>query len=188
MCIRDSISALRQSGGLWLLALALINALPVAVTSTLFLFFVSDKLLLPDLAGPFLILFFLAAGLSVPFWSGAVAKLGARAVLIPAMILAIASFVGAALLPAGAAMGFALICLGSGAALGADMVILPLLFSATLHRAGLEAGQAFGFWSLAGKLSFALAAIILLPLLDLAGFVPGQSNPPEALFLSLIHI
>ncbi|WP_072506275.1 MFS transporter [Phaeobacter porticola] len=176
-----SVSALRDAGGFRLLALALVNSLPVAMTSTLFLFFVEDRLALPDLAGPFLVLFFLAAGVSVPFWTRAADRYGARNVLFPAMILAILSFVSAAFLPAGAALGFAAICIGSGAALGADMVILPVLFSRALARAGLQAGQAFGLWSFAVKLALAAAAVLLLPLLQLSGFTPGGQNSSAAL-------
>jgi Na+/melibiose symporter-like transporter len=176
-----SLTALHGAGGTRLLVLALINSLPVAMTSTLFLFFVEEKLGLPDLAGPFLILFFLAAGISVPFWTRVSAKYGARQVLIPAMALAIMSFISAAILPEGAALAFALICIGSGAALGADMVILPVLFSSALARAGIQAGQAFGLWSFAAKLALAAAALILLPALELSGFTPGEQNSAAAL-------
>ncbi|MFS4580801.1 MFS transporter [Phaeobacter sp. C3_T13_0] len=176
-----SIIALRESGGFRLLALALVNSLPVAMTSTLFLFFVEDKLALPDMAGPFLVLFFLAAGVSVPMWTQAAERFGARNVLFPAMVLAIVSFVSAAFLPAGASLGFAAICIGSGAALGADMVILPVLFSRALARAGLQAGQAFGLWSFAAKLALAAAAVLLLPLLQVSGFTPGGQNSSAAL-------
>ncbi|MEO3416380.1 MFS transporter [Roseovarius sp. CAU 1744] len=176
-----TLAALRNAGGLRLLLLAFVNSLPVAITSTLFLFFVEDGLLLPDLSGPFLILFFLAAGLSVPLWSRLVTAQGARRILIPAMSLAIISFVGAAALPPGAAWVFGLICVASGAALGADMVILPALFATTLARAGLQAGQAFGVWSFAAKSSLALAAILLLPALEVSGFTPGGDNSRQAL-------
>jgi Na+/melibiose symporter-like transporter len=176
-----SLPALRDAGAARLLLLALVNSLPVAITSTLFLFFVSDYLQLPGMAGPFLILFFLAAGLSVPLWTRACTLFGPRQVLVPAMTLAILSFLGAALLNPGAGAAFAAICLGSGAALGADMVILPVLFSTALSRAGLKAGTAFGLWSFAGKLSLACAAAALLPLLELSGFRPGAANSAAAL-------
>lgn len=172
---------LHRSGASRLLGLALINALPVAMTSTLFLFFVEDRLGLTGQAGPFLVLFFLAAGLSVPLWSRLSRQSGIRPTLLIAMSLAIASFVWAALLTPGNALPFALICIGSGAALGADMVLLPVLFSSALDRAGLKAGQAFGLWFLAGKLALALAAALLLPALDAAGFQPGAANSANAL-------
>jgi Na+/melibiose symporter-like transporter len=97
------------------------------------------------------------------------------------MPLAIVGFAGAAFLAPGNSAGFALICLASGAALGADMVILPVMFSVALTKAGLKASLAFGIWSFAGKMGLALAAFVVLPLLETSGFVPGQTNSAEAL-------
>ncbi len=176
-----SFAGLGQAGALRLLALALVNSLPVAITSTLFLFFVEDRLQLPGKAGPLLILFFLSAGLSVPFWAKLSNRIGPKQTLMIAMPLAILGFVGAALLAPGNLAGFALICLASGAALGADMVVLPAMFSVVLTRAGLNASAAFGIWSFAGKLGLALAAFFTLPLLERSGFTPGQANSAEAL-------
>ncbi len=176
-----SLTGLGQSGALRLLALALINSLPVAITSTLFLFFVEDRLQLPGKGGPLLILFFLSAGASVPLWARLSNRIGPKQTLMIAMPLAIAGFIGAASLSAGNLTGFALICLASGAALGADMVVLPAMFSVALTRAGLNASAAFGIWSFAGKLGLALAAFFTLPLLERSGFTPGQTNSAAAL-------
>ncbi len=176
-----SLPGMARAGALRLLAIALVNSLPVAITSTLFLFFVEDRLDLPGKAGPLLVLFFLSAGLSVPFWTRASHRLGPRKTLLIAMPLAVLGFVGAAFLAPGKLFGFALICIASGAALGADMVILPAMFSVALTAAGLNASTAFGIWSFAGKLGLALAAFAVLPLLGQSGFVPGQPNSPEAL-------
>lgn len=176
-----SLSGLRQSGALRLLALALVNSLPVAITSTLFLFFVEDKLQLSGMAGPFLILFFLCAGLSVPAWAGLSNRIGPRNVLLFAMPLAILGFVGAAFLGPGQGTAFAVICIVSGAALGADMVVLPAMFSIALTCSGLNASAAFGIWSFAGKFGLALAAFLVLPALQVSGFAPGQENSASAL-------
>ena len=178
---RLSFAGLARAGATRLLLLALINSLPVAVTSTLFLFFVEDRLGLENMAGPLLILFFLSAGLSVPLWARLATRLGRKGTLLIAMPLAILGFAGAAVLPDGAAMGFALICIASGAALGADMVVLPAMFSIALARAGLNASAAFGIWSFAGKLGLALAAFAVLPVLERAGFAPGGANSEDAL-------
>ncbi|WP_170326266.1 MFS transporter [Ruegeria arenilitoris] len=176
-----SFAGLGQAGALRLLFLALVNSLPVAITSTLFLFFVEDRLQLPGKAGPLLILFFLSAGASVPLWAKLSNRIGPKQTLMIAMPLSIAGFIGAATLSAGNLTGFAVICLTSGAALGADMVVLPAMFSVVLTRAGLNASAAFGIWSFAGKLGLALAAFFTLPLLERSGFTPGQANSAEAL-------
>lgn len=168
------------AGGGWLLALALLNALPVAVTATLFLFFVEDHLRLGPLAGPYLAVFFLAAAVAAPGWAALARRLGTRPVLAAAMLLAIAAFGWAAVLPAGATWRFGAVTLGSGAAVGAELVLLPALFAALLARHDLPEGLAFGLWSFAGKLALALAAALVLPALSFAGYVPGTAPDPAA--------
>ncbi|TGD67452.1 sugar:cation symporter [Tabrizicola sp. WMC-M-20] len=171
-----------------LLFIALLNAAPVAVTSTLFLFFVESRLNAPGLEGPFLLLFFLSAAASAPLWSRAAARFGAKRSLLAAMVLAIAAFLWAAALREGDMIPFALICAASGAALGADLTLLPALFARRLSALGKGEGAAFGLWSFMSKLSLALAAATLLPALQAAGFSPGADNTEDALFaLSLLY-
>ena len=170
-----------------LLVLALINSAPVAVTSTLFLFFVESRLELADWAGPFLLLFFLSAAATAQIWSRLGARHGEKPVLLASMALSIASFLWAMALDTGDGLAFALISVASGAALGGDMVLLPALFARRLERLG-NAGAGFGLWSFVSKLSLALAAATLLPSLEWAGFSSGGQNPPEALFvLTLLY-
>ncbi|UWQ74164.1 MFS transporter [Leisingera sp. M658] len=176
-----SVRSLASAGAVRLLALAVLNSLPVALTSTLFLFFAGDRLELAEYAGALLVLFFLCAGLSVPLWTRLSQRTSPKQTLLIAMPLAIASFAGAAFLGAGSLPGFALICAASGAALGADMVLLPAMFSIALTKAGLNAAAAFGIWSFAGKLALALAAALALPLLEQQGFRPGGPNTAQAL-------
>ncbi|GLS88778.1 sugar:cation symporter [Cypionkella aquatica] len=176
-----SLAGLANAGALRILVLALVNSLPVAITSTLFLFFVEDRLQLPGRAGGLLALFFLSAGLSVPVWTKISQRIGAKTTLMISMPLAIAGFAGAAFLAPGDYLGFAIICIAAGAALGSDTILLPAMFSVALTRAGLKASLAFGIWAFAGKLGLALAAFIVMPLLQWNGFVPGAVNSPQAL-------
>nr|RDS93739.1 sugar:cation symporter [Cereibacter sphaeroides f. sp. denitrificans] len=166
-----------------LLLLALVNAAPVAVTSTLFLFFVESRLRAPGSEGPLLLLFFLAAAASAPGWSRMAQHVGARRALLAGMALSVVAFIFAFTLEAGDVVAFALICAASGAALGADMVLLPAIFARHLAQSGAGEATAFGLWSFASKLALALAAATLLPLLQRAGFEPGGGGPAEALML-----
>ena len=166
-----------------LLLVALMNAAPVAVSSTLFLFYVESVLVAPGWEGPLLLLFFLAAAGSAPVWTRAARRFGARAMLLAAMALAIASFSLVLTLGPGDTLAFALICLASGAALGADFALLPALFSRRLEQVAPEAAAGFGLWAFVSKLTLAFAAVVLLPMLEGAGFVSGGENPPEALEL-----
>lgn len=185
-------AVLRDPTALRLLILAAVNAAPLAVTATLFLFFVESRLAAPGWEGPLLILFFLSAAAAAPFWARAAETHGARAVLLTAMVLSILSFGFAATLGAGDIRPFALVCIASGAMLGADTVILPALFARRLAAIAPEAedaaSQGFGLWSFASKLTLAFAAVSLLPLLESAGFTTGGANPDSALrMLSILY-
>lgn len=173
-----------------LLGVALVNAAPVAVSSTLFLFFVETRLDAPGLEGVLLLAFFLSAALAAPVWTKLAEALGMQRVLFGAMFLSIAAFSLALMLGPGDWLVFTLICVISGAALGADMTILPALFSARMAKVDPSASEAFGLWSFVSKLTLALAAVTLLPALDAVGFSggPSHTNTPQALWaLSLLY-
>ena len=157
-----------------LLLLALVNAAPVAVSSTLFLFFVESRLAAPGWEGALLILFFLSAAAAAPLWSRAAARVGPRRALLAAMALATFSFGWAFLLGPGDAAAFAVICVASGAATGADLTLVPALFAARMARVAPNGGQGFGLWALVSKATLAVSAAALLPALDAAGFVSGE--------------
>lgn len=163
-----------------LLLIALLNATPVAVTSTLFLFFVESRLAAPGWEGPLLLLFFLAAAATAPLWSRVAQKTGAKQTLLAGMALAILSFGWAAFLGPGDVLPFVVICLASGAALGADMTLLPAIFAARAAEVSPEAAQGFGLWSFVTKVSLAFAAVVLLPLLEASGFNTGDTDPAPA--------
>lgn len=171
-----------------LLLVALVNAAPVAVSSTLFLFFVESRLQAPGWEGPLLLLFFLAAAVAAPGWGLAAERFGAKRVLIAAMVLAIAAFGGALALRAGDVWAFAAICLFSGAAVGADLTLLPALFARRMGQIAPNGSEGFALWSFASKLTLAFAAIVLLPILELQGFRSGEDNGAGALWtLSLLY-
>lgn len=171
-----------------LLLIALVNAAPVAVSSTLFLFFVESRLAAPGWEGPFLLLFFLSAAIAAPFWGRAAERFGPKRVLLAAMGLAIVAFGFAVTLGAGDTWAFAAICIASGATLGADLTILPAIFAARMARVAPGAAGGFGLWSFVSKLSLAFAAIALLPALEMAGYRAGTENSESALWaLSLAY-
>ncbi|WP_299562196.1 MFS transporter [uncultured Sulfitobacter sp.] len=168
-----------------LLLIALLNAAPVAVSSTLFLFYVESALDAPGFEGPLLLVFFLSAAAAAPIWGMIAERFGVRHVLLGAMVLAIGAFGGAFFLGSGDLWPFALICVGSGAAMGADLTLLPALFAARMATISPSAAEGFGLWSFVSKFTLALAAVILLPALELAGFAggAGSENPEEAIDL-----
>ena len=163
-----------------LLILAFVNAAPLAVSSTMFLFFVEGRLQAPGWEGPLLVLFFLAAALSAPVWSRLADRFGNRPVLLAAMVAAVASFGVTFTLGPGDHIQFAVICVLSGATIGADLTLLPAMFAKRMARIAPKGGQGFGLWSLMNKFTLAFAAVLLLPLLEGAGYDAETQSYPEA--------
>lgn len=172
-----------------LLLIALVNAAPVAVTSTLFLFYVESRLQAPGTEGVLLLLFFVSAALSSPFWSRLAERYSVKPVLLTAMVLAILSFGVAVTLGPGDWVVFAVICVATGATLGADLTLLPAVFARRMAVISPSASEGFGLWSFVSKFTLAFAAVALLPALERAGFDSrASSHPEEALrLLSLLY-
>ena len=161
-----------------LMLLALVNGTPLAVTSTLFLFYVESRLGAPGWEGPLLVLFFLAAALSSPGWSALAGKFGEKRTLLTAMVLAVAAFGVTFTFGTGDVIPFAVICVLSGATIGADLTLLPAMFARRMAAVAPQGGQGFGLWSLMNKFTLAFAAVAMLPLLERAGFVAGATDIP----------
>ncbi len=163
-----------------LLGVAFLNAAPVAVSSTLFLFYVESRLAAPGWEGPLLLLFFLSAAGAAPLWAAAARRHGEKPMLLVGMTLAILAFGGTALLGPGDQVWFALVCLASGAALGADLTLLSAIFARRMARILPEGAAGFALWAFVSKATLAVAAITVLPFLQAYGFT-GPESPPEAL-------
>ena len=183
--IRDIIS---DRIALRLLLLALVNATPLAVSSTLFLFYVESRLQAPGWEGPLLVLFFLAAAASAPGWGWLAGRFGAKPVLLGAMVISIVAFAFVLTLGPGDTTAFAIICIVTGATIGADLTLLPALFARRMAEVSPNAGQGFGLWSLVTKFTLAFAAVLLLPLLEGAGFVSGSQDNPETALTTLTYL
>ncbi len=163
----------------WLLLVFAVNGIAAAIPATLFLFFATDRLQLAQYSGLFLVLYFLAAACALPLWVAAAARIGEAYAWLLSMIIAIVVFIWAFTLPAGSVVGFAVICMLSGVALGADLALPPALLAGAIGKAGHEGrheGAYFGLWSWATKMNLALAAGTVLPMLDRLGYTPGTSD------------
>ena len=163
-----------------LLLVFVANGIAAALPATLFLFFVADVLQLESASGPLLALYFVAGAASLPLWVKLAARLGRVVAWLLAMGLSIVAFAGASLLGAGDLWPFALICVASGLALGADLS-LPAAIAADLGERQGQAGACFGVWNFIAKLNLALAAGLSLPLLGWLGYLPGSGSGLAAL-------
>jgi Na+/melibiose symporter-like transporter len=184
-------SPLRNKQFLSLLSVFASNGIAAAIPASLFLFFVSDRLQLASYAGLFLVLYFLAAACALPLWIKLAREFGEALSWLVAMALALASFIWAANLVSGSLLGFALVCIASGIALGADLALPPALLAAVIGVAGDDGhreGTYFGIWSWTTKMNLALAAGISLPLLEYLGYSPGSTTPSSSSALVIAYV
>ncbi len=164
-----------------IMALGFVNSVPTGVTSTLFLFYVEDRLVSDFHAGPMLLVFFLSAAIAAPLWGRLAAHYSVKLVLLTGMCLVIPAFILAAFLGEADFWQFYLICILSGAALGADMTLIPAILSKELSERGQQGAITFGLWGLITKMAFAAGAGIALIFVGRSGYVPGADNPESAL-------
>ena len=179
----DFAVILRDGTARRLLIVGLANAAPVAVSASLFFFFVEDVLQAAIWAGPLLLVFFVAAALGAVIWPRLAGLWGARRALSLAMVINILAFSPVPWLGAGDEAIFAAICVISGLCVGADVTLLPALFARRMEVISPSGTAGFGLWSFVNKFTLALAAILLLPALEGAGFQPGGTSPEAALRL-----
>ena len=169
------------------LILAFVNAIPVAITSTLFLFYVEYAIGSATASGPLLLLFFGAAAVSVPIWTILANKYAIEWVLGMAMLASLVAFVVTFTLGVGDIVAFAIICAVTGVLTGADLTLLPMIFIKFLQRTDVPSEEAFGYWSLSSKLALALAVGLILPGLEVSGFDPASPTPLGIYNLSVAY-
>ena len=172
-----------------LLVVFMLNGIAAAIPATLVLFFIADVLDAEARQGAFLALYFIAGAAGMPLWVKLSARIGKPQAWLVAMGVAIAAFVWASRLGAGDTTAFAIICVLSGVALGADLALPPSLLADVIVRRGKMAGTGsyFGLWTLATKLNLALAAGIALPLLAALGYRPGGRDATALTALAIVY-
>ena len=165
----------------WLLAVFVLQGIAFGITSTLVLFFVADVLGAAHLAGLFLVIYFITGAAALPLWLRLAARIGKRHAWLISMGGSVSIFVCTYFLGAGGTVPFALVCAGAGLFLGATLALAPSLLADVMDHdqaaaAGEREGLYSGIWGLATKLNLALAAGLVLPLLQWLGYQPGVAN------------
>jgi len=181
---------LRNGRYRWLIAITLLSGIAAAIPGTLILFYVQDVLRRPALSGPFLMLYFLFAAAGMPLWIAAARRLGKKKAWLLGMFFSVAAFVWAFLLGAGDTTAFAIVCVLSGLAYGAELAIPPSLLADIVDTdaRAVDArpdGAYFGVWQMIDKLNLALAAGIALPALGWLGYHPGEPQHAQSTLSSM---
>jgi Na+/melibiose symporter-like transporter len=159
-----------------------ISLLASSIPAILIIFFVRDKLNLESYLGIFLISYFLAAAISMPFWNYLSIKKGKIFAWKISMILAVISFISAFTLVEGDFYLYLLICIFSGIAFGGELALPPAILSDLIDKN--EKSHAVGDFSILAflsKLALAIATGLILPLLEYSGFKPNYSNSDYSL-------
>jgi Na+/melibiose symporter-like transporter len=181
----------QQSLFLKLLCVFMLNGIASAVPASLVMFFVEDQIQASARMAPlFLGVYFVAGVLSLPLWLVLVRRWGLAKTWAAGMLLAILSFASVSKLGPGDEYLFLAVCLASGVALGADMVVPSALLNRVIdhlgHRGHAE-GLYLGWWNLITKFNLALAAGLCLPLLASWGYAPGVQSEVGLNALSLAY-
>lgn len=175
--MREVLRPLRNPRFRRLAAIFLLNGVAAAIPATLLLFYVADILQRPDLTALFLVLYFIAGAAGMPGWVRIAGHVGKACAWLLAMVLAVVAFISAWFLGPGDVSAFAVVCVLSGLAFGADLALPASILADVIDddedRDGRPDGTYFGLWHFLEKLALALAAGLTLPLLQALGYVPG---------------
>ena len=180
--LKGMLQPLRNGRFRRLAAVFLVNGVAAAIPATLVLFYVADVLRRPELTAMFLVLYFVSGAAGMPVWVRIAAAIGKTHAWLLAMVLAIAAFAWAYFLGPGDVAAFAVVCVMSGLAFGADLALPASMLADVIDddesQQARPDGIYFGAWHLLEKLALALAAGIALPLLQFLGYIPGVTAAP----------
>ncbi|WP_181707096.1 MFS transporter [Chthonobacter rhizosphaerae] len=173
-----------------LLSAFVLNGFANGLPATLFLFFVGQVLAVPDQAGLVLFVYFLSGVAGVPLWLALSRRFGKHRTWCVAMIGASAVFATVPLLGPGDLTPFLVVCVLTGLALGADLVLPPSIQADVIDLDTAKSGEQrtgtyVAAWGLATKVALALAVGVSFPLLDWAGFDATGATTSEGGLLML---
>jgi len=108
------------------------------------------------------------------------------------MISACAAFASVPFIQAGSFEAFAVVCVITGMALGADLALPPAIQADVVDydrlRSGRErTGFQFALWGMSTKLALAVAVGVALPGVELWGFDPAAPTQSGILALTVIY-
>lgn len=157
--------------------------LAAAFPGALVLFFIRDYLDAEARTGLFLLLYFLSGAALMAVWVKAAKHIGKERAWLASMILAIATFIWAFFLQPGDIWQFAIVCVLSGMALGADLALPPSILAdrVSAQKDEANATQYYAALAFIPKLALALASGSAFLLLDHFAFQASAENSDAAL-------
>ena len=194
---RDAVSGVRSLArnrlfvrllGAWFL-----NGLANGIPAALFFIYLEHALGADSATRSlFVLAYFVAAIAAIPLWTAVSGRIGKHRAWCWAMLIACAAFATVPWISEGDFFAFAVVCLITGMALGADLSLPPALQADvvdydTLRHGEPRAGMQFALWSMSTKLALAAAVGLALPGVAAAGFDPAAPTETGKIALTLIY-
>ena len=174
--------------GAWIL-----NGLANGIPAALFFTYLEFGLAADARARAWLVLaYFLAAILSMPIWIYFSRRFGKHRVWCGAMIVACIAFLTVPAIGVGGIFAFAIVCVATGMALGADLTLPPAIQADVIDYGMFKSGYAsagfqFAIWSMGTKLALAAAVGVALPGVAALGFDPAAPTEHGVLVLTAVY-
>ncbi|MBU6140015.1 MAG: MFS transporter [Proteobacteria bacterium] len=151
------------------LIIFLVNSIAVSLPAANLNFYIRDVLSAEKNYGWFLSIYFISACLAIPLWKACFNRFGIIQSWIISIIGSVLTFFLAYFLSAENSEYFYLVCLFSGAFLGADLIAPPSLLAQITSKQKDLTSSYFSLWNFTAKLGLMIAAsgsLIILGLLD----------------------
>jgi len=176
-----------------LLAAWFLNGLANGIPAALFFIYLEHGLGAgPDVRPLFVVAYFVAAIGAIPLWSCLSRRLGKHRTWCWAMIAACTAFVVVPFIPTGNFAAFAVVCVVTGMALGADLALPPAIQADVVDYDRLRTdeertGLQFALWGMSTKLALAAAVGVALPGVEAWGFDPAAPTEAGITALTVIY-
>ncbi len=163
----------------------LVNGVANALPATLFILFSTHVLNAPDMVGPLLVMYFLTAAITIPFWAWAGNKWGKELCWRIAMSIAAVVFMGTVFVDENNVTLFIWITIITGLMAGADLnlpasMLADLVDEDEATNKSRRTGIYYAIWGTTSKLTFAIAIGIAFPLLDAGTFISTATGVQTA--------
>jgi len=174
---------LRNRPFLILLIAYAIGALGSNLPATLILYYV-QYVLQSSRADLFLLLYFASGILLLPAWIRVSRRIGKKNAWLVSMAINTCAFSGVYFLGAGDEWGYAILVVISGMGFGATLALPSAIQADVIDydeflTGRRQEGWYIGIWSVVKKLAAAVGVGAGLTLLGMAGYEPGEAQPPE---------
>ncbi len=176
-----------------LLSAWFLNGLANGIPAALFFIFLEHRLGADaEVRTVFVLVYFVAAIAAIPLWLRLSRHFGKHWVWCWTMLAACAAFITVPAIPEGAFVAFAVVCIVTGMALGADLALPPAIQADVVAYHELRFGHAraglqFALWGMSTKLALAGAVGLALYGVEAFGFDPAVPTDQGKLALVVIY-